>query len=478
MDARTLSEVMGGSLPLERYEALLPTFENAMRVAGCTNRLRAAMWCAQIGHESVGLRYMEEIASGTAYEWRRDLGNTQPGDGARFKGRGPIQLTGRANYRAFTAWVHDKKLGSFDFEAEPWRLSEPHWGFLAATYYWTVARSDINMLCDRGDLETVTRRINGGLNGLQDRRQRYQRALSMGDRILPKQGGAIIAKPWVEKILPYSRNRVAQETYYNCGPATVETIVQSATGRWFSESDLGRKLGTYQGGTDWIGQFPKVLNGLIPGADYGFREMPNDPATSTQRDQLWKDIINSINAGHGVVANIVSPPSNRPRGVRGSMSPAYPDKGTIYHYIAVMGYGYDDYQRAVWIADSGFSPFGYWLSFDQLATLIPPKGYAYSKAPAKTTGGLNLSNTDQKRIELVLDQLAGPGKNQDGLPTFTGWKLEDLVGAARHNLEAGMGLTIPQLMALQLDGQTRQTEAINQLVAATTNLAKAINGGK
>lgn len=468
---------MGGSLPRSKYEELLPHFENAMRVAGCTNRLRAAMWCAQIGHESGGLQWMEELASGKAYEGRRDLGNVMPGDGERFKGRGPIQLTGRSNYRAFTAWVHDKKLGTEDFEADPKLLKNPHWGFLAATYYWTAARPDINSLCDKGDIDAVTRRINGGLNGIADRRDRYRRALNMGDRILPRTGGSTISNQWVEKVLPYSINRVAQETYYNCGPATVETIVKSATGNWYSETELGRKLGTHTGGTDWIGQFPKVLNSLISGADYTYREMPNDPATSAQKDMLWNDVRNSIDAGHGVVANIVSPPSNRPRGIRGSKSPAYPNSGTVYHYIAVMGYGYDNTTRGVFIADSGFSPFLYWLSFDQLATLIPPKGYAYSKAQPKN-GGLNLSNTDQKRIELVLDQLAGPGKNQEGLPTFTGWKLDDLVGAARHNIESGMGVTMPQLLALTLEGQQAQTDAINQLVKATTNLAKALNGGK
>lgn len=188
MDANTLREVMGGAAD---YGALAAPMNRAMKAAGVTNAKRAAMWCAQIGHESGGLRYMEEIADGSAYEGRKDLGNTQAGDGKRFKGRGPIQLTGRANYRSFTRWTRSQGISDIDFEANPHLLSEPRWGFLAASYYWVFARADINQLSDAGDLVTVTRRINGGTNGLEDRRARYEKALTMGDRLLPEGGGEV-----------------------------------------------------------------------------------------------------------------------------------------------------------------------------------------------------------------------------------------------------------------------------------------------
>lgn len=195
MDAQTLSEAMGGSLPLSEYQRLLPGMENAMRAANVNTPLRAAMWMAQIGHESVGLRYMEEIASGDAYEWRRDLGNIYAGDGRRYKGSGPIQLTGRNNFRAFTRWANSQGHTSIDFEANPHLVRvDPKWGFLAASWYWVVARPQINSLADREDLEGVTRAINGGLNGITDRRNRYNRALRMGNRILPGKGAPVVVK--------------------------------------------------------------------------------------------------------------------------------------------------------------------------------------------------------------------------------------------------------------------------------------------
>lgn len=124
--------------------------------------LRLAHFMSQLIHESGSFRYMEEIASGAAYEGRDDLGNTQPGDGKRFKGRGPIQLTGRANYRRV-----GRALG-IDLENNPTIAAVPSIGLLTACYFWSDA--GLNELADADNVEKITRRINGGLNGYADRK--------------------------------------------------------------------------------------------------------------------------------------------------------------------------------------------------------------------------------------------------------------------------------------------------------------------
>ena len=157
-----------------------------------------------------------------------------------------------------------------------------------------------------------------------------------------------------------------QETGYWCGPAATR-VALSAWGAAPSQQALAQELGTTTNGTDWIGQVTQVLNEHLGAGTYATTEMPNDPPSSAQRERLWNDIVRSVQAGYVVVANIVAPASNHP--------PGYPSS-TIYHYFAVAGY--DASARKVYIADS--ANFGgnqqYWLTFDQLATLIPPKGYA------------------------------------------------------------------------------------------------------
>lgn len=130
--------------------------------------LRVAHFVAQLCHESAGFRATEEFASGAAYEGRADLGNTRPGDGRRFKGRGLIQLTGRANYARYGA-----RLG-LDLESRPEAAAEPVLSLRIACEYWTERR--INAPADRDDLLAVTRLVNGGTNGLADRRACLRRA--------------------------------------------------------------------------------------------------------------------------------------------------------------------------------------------------------------------------------------------------------------------------------------------------------------
>lgn len=187
MDGKTLRQAMLASLSQERYDALAPAFTVALTRANCTTVNRAAMFCAQIGHESAGLRYMEEIASGAAYEGRRDLGNTRKGDGKRFKGRGPIQITGRANYTALSKWAHGKGYvpSATYFVDNPTELATVEYGFLGAVWYWTVARPTLNAKSDAGDVTAVTRLINGGTNGLADRKKRWTTCKGIGSALLP-----------------------------------------------------------------------------------------------------------------------------------------------------------------------------------------------------------------------------------------------------------------------------------------------------
>jgi len=126
--------------------------------------LRQAHWIAQIGHESAQLRYTEEIASGQAYEGRRDLGNTQSGDGRRFKGRGLIQLTGRHNYTAYGKAIEKDLLSNPELVAADLYLATD-----VAGWYWQ--RTGLNTWADRDDLRTITRKINGGYNGFSDRQR-------------------------------------------------------------------------------------------------------------------------------------------------------------------------------------------------------------------------------------------------------------------------------------------------------------------
>ncbi|WBQ07719.1 C39 family peptidase [Kribbella sp. CA-293567] len=156
-----------------------------------------------------------------------------------------------------------------------------------------------------------------------------------------------------------------QETGYWCGPAATR-IALSARIAAPSQAHLAADLGTTTNGTDWIGQVTRELNAHIGGSYYETKEMPNDPPTQSQRNLLWSDIVYDIDRNYPIVANIVAPAGNHP--------PGYPNY-TIWHYFTVIGYNSND--MTVLIADpAGFGPAQYWLTFNQLATLIPPKGYS------------------------------------------------------------------------------------------------------
>ncbi len=163
--------------PNGRADILAAVADGAPLMArhGIGTPLRVCHFLTQIAHESAGFRTAEEYASGSAYEGRKDLGNIQAGDGRRFKGRGVIQTTGRANYRAFTQWAKSHGYPSCpDFVERPKKLMEFPWALLSAIMYWDT--HGLNLYADRDDIRTITRKINGGYNGLADRKRYLAKA--------------------------------------------------------------------------------------------------------------------------------------------------------------------------------------------------------------------------------------------------------------------------------------------------------------
>lgn len=145
----------------DKVTLLYPYVVETLAEFDLTTPLRQAHFLAQLCHESGSFNYLEELASGEDYEWRDDLGNVEEGDGVRFKGRGLIQITGRANYGDC-----GDALG-VDLIANPERLSDPDLACRSAGWFWNTR--NLSNFADRDDFDTITYRINGGDNGYDDR---------------------------------------------------------------------------------------------------------------------------------------------------------------------------------------------------------------------------------------------------------------------------------------------------------------------
>lgn len=164
------------SLYIKRVDEFVASFNQWNIPFGIDNEKRIVHYLAQVFHESGALRYVEEIASGAQYEGRKDLGNTQQGDGVRFKGRGFIQLTGRTNYTKFNEF----DLCTADVVANPQAVAEFPLNQIASMWFWQT--HGLNELADRDDggkmgediVTRITKIINGGTNHLSERKYFYR----------------------------------------------------------------------------------------------------------------------------------------------------------------------------------------------------------------------------------------------------------------------------------------------------------------
>ena len=159
-------------LPAVRAQDWHPHLLSACVEFEIVGPVRIAAFLAQVGHESGGFVHTREIWGPTPaqqrYEGRADLGNTNIGDGSRFRGRGLIQITGRHNYTAVARGL------AIDCVNQPELLEQPRNAARSAAWWW--ANNGCNEIADTGDFTRLTRRINGGINGLDDRLQRWEAA--------------------------------------------------------------------------------------------------------------------------------------------------------------------------------------------------------------------------------------------------------------------------------------------------------------
>lgn len=174
IDNNQLKKIMPNSTEVNRQK-YLSEFNKLMGKFEINTPLRIAHFISQVAHESAQLNFVKEIASGAAYDTGRlaaRLGNTPTadGDGQKYKGRGLIQLTGLANYKAFLSYLG----GAPDIVSKPQLLEQPHLAVMVSCWFWKTKR--LNELADGDDILAITKRINGGYNGLEQRKEFLKRA--------------------------------------------------------------------------------------------------------------------------------------------------------------------------------------------------------------------------------------------------------------------------------------------------------------
>jgi len=178
LDALTLSKASG--LSVEKAGGFLPFFLKAFSHAKLDTKEKKAAFIAQVMHETGGLKWVRELWGPTPaqkrYEGRLDLGNLQEGDGKRFMGRGWIQVTGRFNYRSMSERL--APYGAPNFELNPKELESPEWAAMSAAEFWNYKRLNQFFGSKGVRFVALTKEINGGRNGLEDRQQRYERAIA------------------------------------------------------------------------------------------------------------------------------------------------------------------------------------------------------------------------------------------------------------------------------------------------------------
>jgi len=153
-----------------RLELVYPFLIKYMTMYDISTKARISAFIAQVIHESGSFNYFAEIASGKSYEGRKDLGNTQKGDGVKFKGRGLIQITGRSNYEQIS------KATGIDFLNNSTLLETPENAVMSACWWWNSR--NLNVLADAYQFTAITHKINGGENGLKERLFYYKLAQS------------------------------------------------------------------------------------------------------------------------------------------------------------------------------------------------------------------------------------------------------------------------------------------------------------
>lgn len=194
----------GPSFPLKAW---MDALNQALIRAHCNTPARVAMFLAQCGAESGSFRWTEELADGSEYNWRPDLGNTNAGDGERFKGGTYIQITGRHNYGALSAWAyaHGYVPTATYFLDHPEELRRNvKYIFLGPVWYWTVARN-MNAYADAHDIGGGSTAVQGGspANNLAGRTERWNQALAQGVKLLPRKQ----ASTHVVKVIPKPPSR-------------------------------------------------------------------------------------------------------------------------------------------------------------------------------------------------------------------------------------------------------------------------------
>ena len=188
-----LRKISGSRVNAKVINGIVENLPEVLETYNINNKLRIAHFLGQLGKESDHFNTYEEYASGDAYEGRRDLGNTKRGDGRRYKGRGPIQITGRFNYRKY-----GQKLG-VDLEDNPQLATDPRIGLMIAGQYWYD--HGLNALADRDDGKQITRKINGGYNGLKERLELTERAKHILDHAVSVPEPEPVPEPVVEEVV-------------------------------------------------------------------------------------------------------------------------------------------------------------------------------------------------------------------------------------------------------------------------------------